>query len=348
LAQRSNAIGNNGEYPNSLLDCQCKKSKYENCGRVDHAMPSRRSALITFGYCGSGNTREQSKPKWGTAPFLRVFQIGRTQKSYGTRLRALQVNKSVNNDLCDTNLMPVLKIPRLKMKNVASLTLVMLLLAACGGVEVKYNIINTYYDGGTNDNDDNSGADADPDDDISPASDPDDDESSDPVTGGDDDDITTDDDGLIRLTTNQIYEVVTLIKALGVNYEDSGFSTVRITDGPYAGLEIQKQPSTKDGDLVSIKFVNAGQATKIGYASDDIHTILAAFVNTIGSQPSQPQVTNETINDQTVRIVQQYSKEKDAFSLNTSSLQILLQSGETLSSTAGTATDGSDLGRYRV
>ena len=133
-----------------------------------------------------------------------------------------------------------------------------------------------------------------------------------------------------------------------MNYEDSGYSTVCVTDEPYAGLEIQKQPSTRDGDLVSIKFANAGQATKIGYASDDIHTILAAFVNTIGSDPSQPQVTNETINDQTVRIVQQYSKEKDAFSLNTSSLQILLQSGETLSSTAGTATDGSDLGRYRV
>jgi hypothetical protein len=131
-----------------------------------------------------------------------------------------------------------------------------------------------------------------------------------------------------------------------VNYEDSGYSTVRVTDGPYAGLEIQKQPSTRDGDLVSIKFANTGQATKIGYASDDIHTILAAFVNTIGSDPSQPQVTNETINDQTVRIVQQYYKEKDAFSLSTSSLQILLQSGETLSSTAGTATDGSDLGRY--
>ena len=186
----------------------------------------------------------------------------------------------------------------------------MLLLAACGGEAVKDNIINTYYDGGTNDNDDNSGADADPDDDISPASDP-------------------DDDGLIRLTTNQIYEVDTLIKALGVNYEDSGFSTVRVTDGPYAGLEIQKQPSTKDGDLVSIKFAKAGQATKIGYASDDIHTILEAFVNTIGSDPSQPQVKNETINDQTVRIVQQYNKEKDAFSLSTSSLQILLQSGET-------------------
>ena len=119
--------------------------------------------------------REQSNPKWGTAPFLRVLQIDRTQKSNGTRLRALQINMSVNNDLCDTNRMPVLKIPTLKMKNVASLTLVMLLLAACGGVEVKDNIINTYYDGGTNDNDDNSGADANPDDDISPASDPDDD-----------------------------------------------------------------------------------------------------------------------------------------------------------------------------
>ena len=106
-------------------------------------MPSRRSAVITFGYCGSRNTREQSNPKWGTAPFLRVLQIGRTQKSNGTRLRALQINKSVNNDLCDTNLMRVRKLPRLKMKNVASLTLLMLLLAACGGVEVKDNIINT-------------------------------------------------------------------------------------------------------------------------------------------------------------------------------------------------------------
>lgn len=215
------------------------------------------------------------------------------------------------------------------MKTAVSSTLVMLLLAACGGVEVKDNIINTYYEGGTSEDDGGSVSDA-------PV---DDDEDS-------DNDSNADDDGLIRLTTNQIYEVDTLIKALDVNYEDSGYSTVRVTDGPYAGLEIQKQPSTREADLVSIKFANAGQATRIGYASDDIHTILAAFVNTIGSQPSQPQVTNETINDQTVQIVKLYDKENGAFSLSNSSLQIRLQSGETLSSTAGTATDGSDLGRY--